>query len=760
MILKDSTGTIIDRMTYGSFDDGNSADNASTPGQGVTLNRYPDGKDTDSDNIDWYVSTSTTKGSNNHVVAPPPPQSSSTHGQSSTASNDTQIPNVRVNEFVSDPADGDTEWIELVNKDSFAVSINGWSIEDGSGAITPLSGTIGASDANRFYLIASPNGSLNNGGDLILLKNQDRQIVDQVAYGDWRSASATNAPEARDPWSVARVVDGYRSGVLKKDFAITTTPTPQARNVILAPVVRTPTPPPATGSSSTEGSAATSKTSPGPTLLINELFPNPIGADRSHEWLELINRSAAAVDLPRLIIEIRGGARTAITPFRLAGNSTTALPETIPPLPNTGSTIRLLVEEKDTKGRVTEKELDRVSYPSTIAEGTSYAMSAEGRWQWTTTPTPGAINAIASPNQPPVAQFWIAPTAAEGQVLLFDASDSYDADHQQLTYHWAFSDGTTLDGLAVEKVMPPQKRLTATLTVSDGVVSDSIHDSIALETPEDSTSTTTTTTASSTGSKKTTTVASQRVELADIYDLDRNTEVITQGVVSATPQTFGGSTFTLAGSGTMIKLSGRHKWPTLAIGDRVQVHGKISITQTGTSIRVNQPADIIIKSHGAAPAPTPLTLSDVIDRETNDLVTITAAVRDVRAKSWLVEDQENEIVVVTPTQLPRIPQPQESVRITGVIEHTSTANRLRPRSADDIAFLSSAAPSSSITIPRQSNSKMPAMVFTAILAVSLLLLIIREPRTARPPWPTPEPKPVVATNGILQLPTSFQTEKE
>ncbi|MBI5134798.1 lamin tail domain-containing protein [Candidatus Uhrbacteria bacterium] len=760
VILRDATSAMIDRMTYGSFDDGNALDNASTPGQGATLNRYPDGKDTEADNIDWYVSTSATKGSTNQVVAPPPPASTvSSRGQSPNSSA-TVMPNVMINEFVSDPADGDTEWIELINKETVAVSLNGWTIEDGSGSMTTITGVIGASDADRYYLVTSPKGSLNNSGDHIVLKNENRQIVDEVRFGDWGDSESTNAPVARDPWSVARVVDGYRSGSLKKDFAVTTTPTPRGRNTVVAPNNSPPT-----RSSAKSPNAAnaptTNKAGSAPLLLINEVLPNPIGADRGHEWIELVNRSPAAIELPRLIIEVRGGARTNITPFRLAGSTLMALSETIPPLPNSGATIRLLVEEKDAKGRITEKELDRVAYPPASTEGQSYALSSEGRWQWTTTPTVGIANAIADPNHAPVAQFWIAPTAAQGEILLFDASDSYDPDRQPITYHWAFSDGTTLDGMAVEKIMPAQKRLTATLTVSDGITSGSVHDTIALASPEAHSDTSQQTGAAATRATAKT-GAVQTVTLSEINELERNTAVIASGVVSATPATFGGSAFALSGSGTLVKLSGRHKWPTLSVGDRVQIHGKISVTQTGTAIRVNDPSDVAIQAHGIAPSPTTMAIADVVDRETNDLVTITASIRDVRTKSWLVEDEESEIAVIPPVGLPRIPQPQEQVRITGVIEHTTTSNRLRARTIDDVAFLSAPAPTETTTIPLQKNSQLPTMVFTGILAGSLLLLIIREPVAPGPQWPTPEPelKPVVASNGILQLPNSFQTEEE
>jgi|GEM_PF-1658442 len=71
--------TTVDSVTYGTWDDGNIADNAPAPEAGQSAGRYPDGWDTDNDSADFKIFTSPTPGAPNTIVpeiistAPPSP---------------------------------------------------------------------------------------------------------------------------------------------------------------------------------------------------------------------------------------------------------------------------------------------------------------------------------------------------------------------------------------------------------------------------------------------------------------------------------------------------------------------------------------------------------------------------------------------------------------------------------------------------------------------------------------------------------------
>jgi|GEM_PF-2614716 len=767
VILKKSNGTVVDRVTYGSFDDGNKNDNAAVPTESMTLNRFPDGKDSDSDVIDWFVSKQATKGSLNTVIAPPTSTSQTTTlaPRANTPDPNDPLPLVFINEFVSAPADGDTEWVELVNLETHTMFVNGWTLEDGSGALTILSGRIGTADSNRYLIIPSPNGGLNNNGDTIILRDTTRRQIDRVAYGDFASTPTANAPVARDPASVARIVDGYTSGKLPKDFVVTTTPTQGKRNVI----TMAPTTAVSVHEATTPKPATTPKTTSANTdgeILMNEVFPNPLGEDRGNEWLELITRSETPLTISSLVIDVRNGARRTLPSITLDRNTPLLLKASqLPPFPNAGATVRLLTEQHDAKGRVTEKELDRISFPAALSEGLSYAMSTDGRWDWSTTPTPGLTNINSAPNQAPMAVFGAPKTASEGNVILFDASDSFDPENQPLTYAWSFSDGSTATGVAVEKKLPNAKRLTATLVVSDGLATATKNDSLTIQSskPENARASVSSATVPPSSHTRTPVVALERVLLSDIKNLERNTKVITQGVVSAPIGTFPNDAFALAGSGIIVILSGRQQWPKIAVGDIVQIAGAVSVSQTGPALRVTRANQITVLGHGPAPAPLAVSISDALEREDNDLITITGTLRDVRAKSWLVEDHDNEIVVMPPTGLERTATEGEAVTLTGIIEHTKTSNRLRMRFPQDAQFQTPAPATETTTLPTHEQSKLPLMAFASILAVSALALVIYTPGSIRPGFGASAiqtlPETMVRQDGNLQISTSFQSEE-
>ena len=89
-------------------------------------------------------------------------------------------PNIVINEFVANPAVGEHEWVELYNKESVAVDLSGWKLEDGQGVFAALTGNL----PPRGFLVVEILGSrLNNDGDRIALKHLSN-TVDSAAYGN------------------------------------------------------------------------------------------------------------------------------------------------------------------------------------------------------------------------------------------------------------------------------------------------------------------------------------------------------------------------------------------------------------------------------------------------------------------------------------------------------------------------------------------------------------------------------------------------
>ncbi|MBT4511253.1 MAG: lamin tail domain-containing protein [Chloroflexi bacterium] len=83
VIILKSNGLEIDRVAYGNWDDGNSANNAPRPGKDESAGRCPDGLDTNADDVNLYVFGAPSPGNSNAC------QGSSTGGGTTDSGADT-----------------------------------------------------------------------------------------------------------------------------------------------------------------------------------------------------------------------------------------------------------------------------------------------------------------------------------------------------------------------------------------------------------------------------------------------------------------------------------------------------------------------------------------------------------------------------------------------------------------------------------------------------------------------------------------------
>ncbi|MDP2630622.1 MAG: lamin tail domain-containing protein, partial [Candidatus Uhrbacteria bacterium] len=186
---------------------------------------------------------------------------------------------VLINEIVSDPEEGEREWIELYNPTRHEIELSGWTLENGSRNTVMLSGKLGVDDLKRFSAVDLPAGFLKNIGDCIELRNARKFLIDSVVYGDWDDGNLlNNAPRAIDPDSLARTGDGANTYNNKSDFQVTKTPTKADSNRITKE---------SSGYSSEKYSSVT----------ISEILPNPSSQKPSDEFIELYNKGGESINL-------------------------------------------------------------------------------------------------------------------------------------------------------------------------------------------------------------------------------------------------------------------------------------------------------------------------------------------------------------------------------------------------------------------------------------------------------------------------------
>lgn len=336
-----------------------------------------------------------------------------------------KLGDVVINEFVSDPADGEEEWIEVYNNTGRAISLDGWTIEEGSGAKTILSGTIDSSATpgiNNFFVILSPKGNLNNAGDIMILRDDSGNLIDQVSYGNWDDGEkADNAPVAGDPAGTARKFDGQNSYNNLNDFSVSFSPTKGEVNIILAQ----------------EAGADSSLSAYSNDIVVSEIFPNPEGDDSLAEFIELYNRGSQDADLTGW--KIGDESQNRFT-FKSGGANIIKAGEYIAlyrertniSLNNNGDSVKLF-HPGESESYLT------VKYENVI-ESWSYNLNNQ-EWIWSEIITPGKANEIKTINNPPVVDFSCPATVGAGTPVDFSADDTFDADGDALQYFWDFGDG-------------------------------------------------------------------------------------------------------------------------------------------------------------------------------------------------------------------------------------------------------------------------------------------------------------------------------
>lgn len=361
-----------------------------------------------------------------------------------------QLGDVLINEFVSDPSDGEEEWIELYNATGKEIDLSGWAIEEGSGAKTNLEGKLLASGSDKFKIISSIKGNLNNAGDIIYLRQPGGSIIDKVTYGNWNDGNLDdNAPAASDPGSVARKYDGYNTFNNAEDFSKTLTPTKGESNIITAE------------DEGADGSINNYEFSED--IIINELFPNPKGADLEKEFIEIFNKGNKDVNLLGWALENENGKKylfSTSTIIKAKNYFIVYRKESKIVLNNSSDSVKLYEPLK-------EKYKEKIKYKS-AKENFSFSLGNGGLWQWTEIITAGAENKIKAENNPPQVDYYLPEKLLVSMPFIFDASDAIDEDGDILKFKWDFGDGGKSDLEMPEHTYLRQGNFTVKLSVSDG----------------------------------------------------------------------------------------------------------------------------------------------------------------------------------------------------------------------------------------------------------------------------------------------------
>lgn len=334
-------------------------------------------------------------------------------GQNNTNSNEVEqapsqrssiyeVGNVVINELVSNPQAGATEFVELKNISNRTINLEGWYFEEGSGAKTYLEGHI---EAEAFYVIEKPKGSLNNTGDELYVFDSWGRSIDKLRFG----RTELPAPDkgeglARDTWG-EYVITNYITKGKENEFSplkpVENKNTDNSKKSL--PQKKTETIPIKKNFKTKEKDGLKIKEPEsvlrGPTttekiidknvfkIRISEFMPNPAGADDA-EFIELFNPTTATVSLYGLIVDDEEGGSKPYTimdhiVIKSGAYFVLTAEETGIVMNNTNDEVRLFAGTE---------LIDVVSY-SEAKEEASYALVG-GKWQWSSLVTPSAKNMV------------------------------------------------------------------------------------------------------------------------------------------------------------------------------------------------------------------------------------------------------------------------------------------------------------------------------------------------------------------------------
>ncbi|HEX9817831.1 MAG TPA: lamin tail domain-containing protein [Patescibacteria group bacterium] len=109
---------------------------------------------------------------------------------------------VIINEVYPNPNTGEEEWVELYNRGEEMVELTGWELWDQLSTPSRAHEFVESTQlAGQEFLVINLSNKLNNGGDIVVLKDGDGQKIDQFEY----TSSSKGKSWARNPESPTEI---------------------------------------------------------------------------------------------------------------------------------------------------------------------------------------------------------------------------------------------------------------------------------------------------------------------------------------------------------------------------------------------------------------------------------------------------------------------------------------------------------------------------------------------------------------------------
>lgn len=663
IVLKNSSGNLVDAVSYGEWSDGKTNDNAPAVSDPASVARVVDGVDTDNDRADFVRTETPTRGAPNMVSSAPPAEE---HSAPRSASAPSVL--IVLNELYPNPPGDDRadEFIEIANLGQQAVDLAGWRIRDALGTEYVVSAADGATSMLAGAFLILPRARTG-----IALNDTGGETIRLFKPGQERAASvAEYSGSAAEGVAWARANDGR--------WGWTTKLTVGAANAIASPN-RAPD----------AAITVPERVAVGATLVVDGSdSADPDRDALAYLWNfgdERTEADVATDAVARYVYERPGTYTVSLTVTDARGATATE------------------------KRRVTVQAADvvfGVSAPTVHDQATGVISSALRLSEIVPNPigsdTEEWMEIENTSDVPAPLRGWtlVIPGPSERRALLTDGV--VPARGFSVLPRSAFGIALRNDGASMELHDPP------------GVVVDTVTYSAAREgwsfargdagvwewtrtpTPGQANMFSGSETARAASGRMGSSRVSVATTLRDIDDVSRGDHVIVRGVVTAPPGSIGKQVFSIADDGGGVEVFfGTRKVPALSSGDRVEVRGELREVSGSLRVGIAAASDVRVLGKGAPMEPASVRVHDASAERIGALIAVEGEVVEVRGRTIHLDDGSDEIRVAIPESAAGAMEAVrggDTIRVAGILSRTSAGYRVLARSADDIATVTRAVP--------------------------------------------------------------------
>ncbi len=612
-----------------------------------------------------------------------------------------------INELLPNPEGSDDfEWIELKNIGTQNIDLNNWKISDASDkeyiiSLNDFDSTV--IFANSFFILEkSITGiSLNNSGDELKLFNPDLELVSQTNYSD-----------SNENYSWAKNNSG--------NYEWTNTLTKNIENIISLPIEEEEKQENQNNTEEQNGSSqetgANTESEFKNKILISEFMPNPIGIDNNfNEWIEIYNTSTQEINLDNwklrdnfsefIFESLVLGTKIPSQSFLILRRNETGLI-----LNNLGGDFLELIDNQD-------KQVDKINYTKKPIAGESYNWCENfDKWLWLSETSINKKNNCPPVNDLPLAYFEIPNYEIfTNQNIILNASESYDTDGEIVKYVWEFekevemeqSGSTQNDGanskieikflnsgkqkiiLKVIDNLGGEDEYFQNIKIKEKIIEENFSQKNEANFNNKKAPPKRDGANQDNSSKLNIENYYKKIELSEIKNFEKGTQIQVQGIVSVEPGVLGANIFYINGAQIY---SYKKDFPLLTLGDFVQISGEISEAYNETRIKIQDKNNIQIIESGNAPEPKKIILNNDLENFEGSLVQITGEITDLRQGYFWIDDENGEIrITIKPTIGAELDDfglvLGDKVKITGILSETTTGYRILPRYKSDLIVL-------------------------------------------------------------------------